>query len=99
MTKNTYIENFIIYQKSTDKSLKTLAIYRSDLVQFAVWFESIKNETMRLINITPTDDRRYKQHLIDSGLREPTLTIVEILFRMGMAHQENQISIPSAKNC
>lgn len=73
MTKNTYIENFIIYQKSTDKSPKTLASYTSDLVQFAVWFESINNETMRLINITPTDARQYKQHLIDSGLRAPTI--------------------------
>lgn len=73
MAKNTYIENYITYQKSTDKSPMTLASYRSDLIQFAVWFEGINKETMRLINITPTDARQYKQHLIDSGLRAPTI--------------------------
>ena len=35
MTKNTYIENYISYQKSTDKSPATLTSYRSDLIQFA----------------------------------------------------------------
>jgi integrase/recombinase XerC len=28
---------------------------------------------MRLTNITPTDARQYKQHLVDTGLRPPTI--------------------------
>ena len=39
MTKNPYIESYITYQNSTDKSPATLASYRSDLIQFAIWFE------------------------------------------------------------
>jgi integrase/recombinase XerC len=35
MTKFAQIESYITYQKSTDKSLATLASYRSDLMQFA----------------------------------------------------------------
>ena len=73
MAKNTYIENYISYQKSTDKSPMTLASYRSDLIQFTAWFELVNKEDMRMINITPTDGRQYKQHLIDSGLRVPTI--------------------------
>lgn len=73
MAKNTYIENYIDYQKSTDKSPMTLASYRSDLIQFTVWFEATNNEMMRLTNITPTDARQYKQHLVDTGLRPPTI--------------------------
>lgn len=37
MTKNITIENYISYQKSTDKSPATLTSYRSDLIQFAIW--------------------------------------------------------------
>lgn len=51
----------------------TLASYRSDLIQFSVWFEAKNNEVMRLTNITPTDARQYKQHLIDTSLRPPTI--------------------------
>ena len=73
MTKNPYIESYITYQNSTDKSPATLASYQSDLIQFAIWFESINGVEMKLINITPTDARQYKQHLIDSDLRPPTI--------------------------
>lgn len=73
MTKNTYIENYIAYQKSTDKSPAMLASYRIDLIQLAICFESINGVEMKLINITPTDARQYKQHLIDSNLRPPTI--------------------------
>ncbi len=75
MAKNSYIENYIVYPKATDKSLMTLANYRRDLIQFAIWFEEINKEEMRLINIMLTDARQYKQHLIDSGLRAPTIWI------------------------
>lgn len=73
MTKNTYIENYMAYQKSTDKSPATLASYRSDLIQFAIWFESVNKVEMGLVNITPSDTRQYKQQLIDSDLRPQTI--------------------------
>lgn len=44
MAKNSYIESYISYQKSTDKSPTTLANYRSDLIQFAIWFEKNNGE-------------------------------------------------------
>jgi integrase/recombinase XerC len=73
MTKIAQIELYIAYQKSTDKSPATLASYRSDLTQFAIWFGSVNSVEMRLLNITPTDARQYKQHLIDSNLRPQTI--------------------------
>jgi integrase/recombinase XerC len=73
MTKSSSIENYIAYQKSTDKSPSTLASYRSDLIQFSIWFQSVNGVKMTLFNITPTDARQYKQHLISSGLRPQTI--------------------------
>lgn len=73
MPKISSIESFIEYQISTDKSPTTLASYRSDLIQFAKWFESVNNVDMKLINVTPTDARQYKQHLIDSNFKPPTI--------------------------
>jgi integrase/recombinase XerC len=73
MTKNTQIEAYINYQKSTDKSPLTLESYQSDLLRFATWFESVNKTDMKLANITPTDTRQYKQHLIDSGFKAPTI--------------------------
>jgi integrase/recombinase XerC len=73
MAKNTQIEAYIIYQKSTDKSPLTLESYQSDLLQFAAWFESVNKTDMKLANITPTDARQYKQYLIDSGFKAPTI--------------------------
>jgi integrase/recombinase XerC len=73
MTKRSPIENYIAYQKSTDKSLSTLSSYRSDLIQFSIWFQSVNGVKMTLFNITPTDARQYKQHLVASGLRPQTI--------------------------
>jgi integrase/recombinase XerC len=73
MTKITQIKQYIIYQKLTDKSPATLISYRSDLIQFAIWFEKINNTEMDLLHITPTDARQYKQYLIDSNFRPQTI--------------------------
>lgn len=73
MAKIEQIETYIAYQKSTDKSPTTLINYQSDLKQFSIWFESVNHAEMKLLSITPTDLRQYKQHLIDSGLRPPTI--------------------------
>ncbi|RZI47000.1 hypothetical protein EDM53_03375 [Rickettsiales endosymbiont of Peranema trichophorum] len=67
------IKQYIAYQKAADKSPATLTSYRSDLVQFAVWFERVNNMSMNLHHITPTDVRQYKQYLIDSNFRPQTI--------------------------
>ena len=73
MTQNTQIEDYIAYQKATDKSSATLLSYRSDLIQFTTWFELINKVEMRLNNITSTDARQYKQYMIDSNFRPQTI--------------------------
>ncbi|WP_425169011.1 hypothetical protein [Legionella sp.] len=59
MAKNTQVDDYISYQKSTDKSPLILESYRSDLLQFATWFEAVNKTDMKLTNITPTDARQY----------------------------------------
>jgi integrase/recombinase XerC len=73
MTKIIQIKQYIAYQKSTDKSAATLTSYRSDLVQFAIWFEKINNTEMNLRHITPTDARQYKRYLIDADFKPQTI--------------------------
>ena len=73
MAKTTQVDDYISYQKSTDKSPLTLESYRSDLIQFATWFETINKTDMKLTNITPTDARQYKQYLIDARFKAPTI--------------------------
>lgn len=73
MVKIVQVESYIDYQKTTDKSPATLTSYRSDLMQFAKWFESVNTVEMRLIHITPTDVRQYKQHMIDTELKPQTI--------------------------
>lgn len=73
MPKNTQIEKFIDHQKSTDKSPLTLESYHSDLYKFSSWFEKVNKDDMKLSNITPTDLRQYKQHLIDANYKAPTI--------------------------
>ena len=73
MNKISQIEDYITYQKSCGKSSLTLTSYRSDLVQFAKWFERINSMDLKLLKITPTDMRYYKQHLMDANLRPQTI--------------------------
>lgn len=73
MTKNIQIEDYMAYQKATDKSSATLLSYRSDLIQFTTWFELTNKVEMRLNNVTPTDARQYKQYMIDSNFRPQTI--------------------------
>jgi integrase/recombinase XerC len=73
MTKNIQIEDYIAYQKATDKSQATLLSYQSDLIQFTSWFELTNKIEMRLNDVTPTDARQYKQHMIDSNFRPQTI--------------------------
>ncbi len=73
MTKVAQIESYISYQETTDKSKLTLSSYRSDLVQFALWFRKLNNDDMRLHKITPTDLRQYKQCLIADNFKPQTI--------------------------
>lgn len=60
MTKIAQIEDYIAYQKSCGKSPLTLTSYRSDMSQFAQWFEKVNSMEVKLLKITPTDMRHYK---------------------------------------
>lgn len=73
MAKIHQIEQYILYQKSTDKSVATLKSYQGDLVHFAKWFQSANDEQVRLAKITPTDMRQYKQFMIDTMMKPQTI--------------------------
>jgi integrase/recombinase XerC len=73
MTKIKQIEEFILYQKSLDKSALTMKSYRLDLYSFAGWFYKINGELLKLRKITPTDIRQYKQYLISCEYKPNTI--------------------------
>ena len=73
MAKIHQIEQYILYQKSTDKSVATLKSYESDLVHFAKWFRNTNGELLRLSKVTPTDMRQYKQFMIESMMKPQTI--------------------------
>lgn len=73
MSKVAQIENYISYQKTTDKSQMTLLSYRSDLIQFSKWFKETNNDELRLHKITPTDLRQHKRFLISSNFKPQTI--------------------------
>ena len=73
MASQSQLDHFFSFLKSADKSPATLASYQNDLKQFSKWFESINNDVMRLLKITPTDLRQYKRHMIDVGLKPQTI--------------------------
>lgn len=73
MKKIAQIDSYIAYQKNTDKSVLTLSSYRSDLLQFSIWFQKINHEKMKLNKITPTDLRQYKSYLLERNFKPQTI--------------------------
>lgn len=67
------IDNYISYQKTTDKSEQTIASYRSDLVLFSRWFSKQNKDEMSLHKITPTDLRQYKHALVSNSFKPQTI--------------------------
>ncbi|XP_022810565.1 uncharacterized protein LOC111347597 [Stylophora pistillata] len=73
MAKIHQIAQYILYQKSTDKSVATLKSYEGDLVHFSKWFRDANGEELRLSKVTPTDMRQYKQFMIDAMMKPQTI--------------------------
>src|SRR5687768_6870756 len=50
---------------------KTLVNYRSDLGQFAKWFEGSRGEPFSAAAVTPTDIRDYRSYLMTTAGAKP----------------------------
>jgi integrase/recombinase XerC len=73
MVKIKVLEEFILHQKSFDKSDATIKSYRSDITKFATWFKETNSDAMSFRKITPTDLRQYKRFLISSDRKPSTI--------------------------
>ena len=73
MAKIKVIEEFVLYQKSFDKSDATIKSYRSDISIFSMWFKETNSEILSFSKITPTDLRQYKRFVISAGRKPSTI--------------------------
>lgn len=71
MTLPTPIDQFTHALADNDRSPHTIHGYRTDLSDFAHWFEFTNGETFAPSTITPTDVREYRQHLLISRKLKP----------------------------
>ena len=69
MEKIYLIERFVDCLKANDRSFATVKNYSFDLYLFAKWFHEQNCEELTANKITPTDLRKYKQHLIDHPMK------------------------------
>ena len=71
---NDHLNNFILHLQSRDRSSHTINAYRLDLMQFEKWFAGVNGDGMEPVNVTPTDLREFKHHLIqDEQLKPATI--------------------------
>ena len=62
---------FVEELRRQDVAPKTLVNYRSDVGQFAKWFEGSRGEAFAVAAITPTDIRDYRSYLMTSAGAKP----------------------------
>jgi site-specific recombinase XerD len=62
---------FVAELRRQDVAAKTLVNYRSDLLQFARWFEGSRGESFTAAAVTPTDIRDYRGYLITTAGAKP----------------------------
>src|SRR3954471_16754933 len=62
---------FVEELRRQDVAHKTLINYRSDLGQFARWFEGSRGEPFSAAAVTPTDIRDYRSYLMTSAGAKP----------------------------
>ncbi len=55
----------------TAKSERTISGYIADIGLFSRWFEETNGEALCPANLTPTDVREYKQHLLNIQVVKP----------------------------
>lgn len=58
-------DSFKQFLKNAGKSERTISGYLADMTLFARWFEQTNGEVLSSNNLTPTDVREYKQHLLN----------------------------------
>lgn len=66
-------DRFADYLEKQDRSRMTIRGYLGDLSCFARWFEQANGEELRADNITPTDVRLYREHLLSEKARPSTI--------------------------
>src|SRR5215207_4685523 len=66
------IADFVMELCRQEVAEKTVRSYRSDLAQFARWFEGSTGDAFRAASVTPTDVRDYKAHLVSVERRRPS---------------------------
>jgi len=66
------IEQFMQYLLAQDRAATTLKGYRSDLTDFATWFEQTNGEAFAPEVVTPLDIREFRQHLLTTRRLKPT---------------------------
>src|SRR3954454_14614093 len=62
---------FVEELRRQDVAHKTLVNYRSDVGQFARWFEGSRGEPFTAAAVTPTDIRDYRSYLMTSAGAKP----------------------------
>ena len=67
-----YIEQFISYLESLDRSPNTIHAYTIDLQQFEKWFERVNGDEVQPKRITPTDIREFKHYLLEDEELAPS---------------------------
>ncbi len=65
--------DFQSYLRDADRSDNTISGYCDDLADFGRWFEAANAEPLIPANITPSDVRAYKQHLLGRKLKPATI--------------------------
>lgn len=58
------LDAFKQFMVDAEKSNRTISGYLADITVFSRWFEQTNGEILSLDNLTPTDVREYKQHLL-----------------------------------
>lgn len=71
-----FLDDFIQFLRTQDRSPQTMAGYQNDLRQFAVWLTQTRGESYHTIRefvraITPTDVREYRAHLLNVQRASP----------------------------
>jgi site-specific recombinase XerD len=67
------LKDFEQHLRGADRSENTITGYGDDLADFAKWFETTNTEPLTPANITPSDVRAYKQHLLNRKLKLATI--------------------------
>jgi integrase/recombinase XerC len=94
------VEQFATYLQSQDRSAHTVAAYTRDVTAFFIWLAEQLGKSVNLVEVTPFDIQKYRDHLVDEG-RKPagvnrTLAALRVFF--ALAVQIGQASTNPARD-